>query len=99
MFEDENGNRPGDWTHRAQRKQQANTIVGKDDAPKDQQKRWYQDTFWVIFFLIVFWPVGLFCLWKTDWSIAIKIVLTIVVAVMVIIAFNLSLQVNASLQG
>lgn len=95
MFEDEDGRRPGDWTHRAQRQRQANTIVGKDDVPADQQKKWYHETFWIIFFLVVLWPVGLYCMWRSDWNTIVKVVVTIVVAIIVAIAFSMSMQVNA----
>lgn len=94
MFEDENGHRPGDWTHRAQRRAQANTIVGKDDVPTDQRRKWYQDPFWIIFFLVFFWPVGLFCLWKSNWNTIVKVVVTIVVAILVIIVFDVSAQMS-----
>ena len=56
IFKDENGNSYGDWTHRGQgrTRENANNIVTTGD-----EKKWYDQTFWIIFFLVVFWPVGL----------------------------------------
>lgn len=54
-----------------------------------QSKRWYQRSGWIIFFLIVFFPVGLYLMWKyAPWSGAAKWVITGVLAVAVIV--NLS---------
>ena len=44
MFEDENGNRPGDWMHKNQRtKESVNRIIKDPNA-----KKWYQETFWIV---------------------------------------------------
>ncbi len=47
-----NGRKTGDWQHRDH--ESANTIVRDPHA-----KKWHQQTFWIVFFLVVFWPVGI----------------------------------------
>ena len=77
IFKDENGNSYGDWTHRGQgrTRENANDIVTTGD-----EKKWYDQTFWIIFFLVVLWPVGLVLMWRgaCTWHVAVKIVVTIV---------------------
>lgn len=42
------------------------------------KKKWYQQTGWIIFLLIVFFPVGLFLMWKyTNWNKWLKIGITL----------------------
>ncbi len=53
-----------------------NTVMPK------QEKKWYQKTGWIIALLIVFFPVGLYLMWKyTDWRKNTKITLTSICAV------------------
>ena len=61
IFKDENGNSYGDWTHRGQGRTRdaANDIVTTGD-----EKKWYDQTFWIVFFLVVLWPVGLVLMWR-----------------------------------
>ena len=60
MFEDENGNRPGDWMHKNQRtKESVNRIIKDPNA-----KKWYQETFWIVVFLFLFWPAGIILAWR-----------------------------------
>ena len=70
---DEN-HRPGDWQHKAQR-EDANDLMRDPN-----EKKWHKQTFWIVFFLLIFWPVGIVLCWKSDWHIAIKIIATIYVA-------------------
>lgn len=79
--------RTGDWQNRSH--EEANTIIG---APNP--KKWYQQTFWIIGFLLVFWPVGIVLCWKSDWHVAFKILATILVAVAVFFAWNMSQAVQ-----
>lgn len=82
MFEDENGNRPGDWMHKAERaRRQTDGLVTDAD-----EKPWYQQTFWIIVFLFLFWPVGIFLTWKSSWPLAGKIAATVLVALYVAFA-------------
>ncbi len=75
MFEDENGHRPGDWTHRGQRSR-----AKADEPAKDPNgKKWYQETFWIVALLILLWPVGLVLAWRSEWPLAAKIVATALV--------------------
>ncbi len=82
MFEDENGNRPGDWMHKNQRtRESANNIVKDPHA-----KKWYQETFWIVVLLLVFWPAGIVLAWKSDWPLAAKVIVSVVVAAYAAIA-------------
>ena len=77
IFKDENGNSYGDWAHRGQgrTRENANDIVTTGD-----EKKWYDQTFWIVFFLIVLWPVGLVMMWRSAcaWNTVVKVVVTIV---------------------
>ena len=70
--------RPGDWQHRSHK--QANTILRDPDA-----KKWYEDTFWIIFFLVIFWPVGLFLMWRPQvtWSTVVKVIVTLILGCLI----------------
>lgn len=42
-------------------------------------KKWYQKTVWIIVWLFMFFPVGLFLMWKyTDWKKSVKGIITAV---------------------
>ena len=96
IFKDENGRSYGDWTHRGQgrTREQANEIVTTDD-----EKKWYEQTFWIIFFLVLFWPVGLVLMWRSDWHVAVKIAVTVVLAVMVYFSMNLYMATQQMTAG
>lgn len=47
--------------------------------------KWYQKTWVIILFLIIFWPVGLFFMWKSNWSKIAKIVITAFIAMIVFV--------------
>lgn len=69
--------RPGDWQRRDLR-QNANDIQ-RDPNPK----KWYDQTFWIVFFLIVFAPAGVVMMWRTNWNIVLKIAVTLFMIVAV----------------
>ncbi len=73
----DNGRRPGDWQHKELR-QNANDIL-KDP----NEKKWYDQTFWIVFFLVVFCPVGLVLMWRSNWHVALKVVVTLFLVVAV----------------
>lgn len=75
--------RPGDWVHKTQRKD-ANIIVGKDYS-----KKWYQDTFWIIVLLVLFWPVGIVLCWRSSWPLWAKILATVLIAFFVYFAVSM----------
>ncbi len=84
--------RPGDWLHKSQRThEQANTIVTDEGAPK-----WHKQTFWIVFFLLMFWPVGLVLLWRSTWPVPAKIIITIVLLIMVWFVFSAWSALQAS---
>ncbi len=57
-----------------------------DPGPNGPGKKWYQKTGWIILLLILFFPVGLFLMWKyTNWKKPIKGIIT---ALILIIAFS-----------
>ena len=95
IFKDENGNSYGDWTHRGQgrTRENANDIVTTGD-----EKKWYDQTFWIIFFLVVLWPVGLVLMWRgaCTWHVAVKIVVTIVLVGVVALSYQMSQAVMAA---
>ncbi len=95
IFKDENGNSYGDWTHRgAGRTRQAANDIKRDP----NEKKWYDQTFWVLFFLVIFWPVGLVLMWRSAcrWHIAVKIVVTIALVVLVGVSYQMSQAVVAA---
>ena len=81
--------RPGDWQRRDLR-QDANDLMEEPN-----QKKWYKQTFWIIFFLVIFWPVGIVLAWRSDWHIAAKIAASVFVIVAVYFSYNMSLAVQA----
>lgn len=92
---DNDERRPGDWLHKSQRTyESANTIIKEPGA-----KKWYQETFWIIFFLVLFWPVGLVLMWRSDWHIAVKIAVTVALAVMVYFSMNLYMATQQMTAG
>ncbi|MCI8452917.1 MAG: holotricin-3 [Eggerthellaceae bacterium] len=93
MANDSSGRRAGDWTHKAQRsREQANAIVKEPGG-----KRWYEDNFWIIFLLVVFWPVGLVLMWRSGWPVAAKVVVSIVIVALAVVSFSLWSAVQASM--
>lgn len=92
---DNDERRPGDWLHKSQRTyESANTIIKEPGT-----KKWYQETFWIIFFLVLFWPVGLVLMWRSDWHVAVKIAVTVVLAVMVYFSMNLYMATQQMTAG
>lgn len=82
MFEDENGNRPGDWMHRAQRSRaSANDLHEDPNEPK-----WYKQTFWIIVLIALFWPIGIVLAWRSDWPLPGKIAATVLVVLYMVLA-------------
>ena len=46
------------------------------DPTQRDDKKWHEKTGWIIFFLIVFFPIGLFLMWKSNWKKAPKIIVS-----------------------
>lgn len=59
-------------------------------TPDDPDKgKWYQKTSWIIALLILFFPVGLFLMWKyTNWKKPIKVIITALFAFVTISAMT-----------
>ncbi|MCL1797549.1 MAG: holotricin-3 [Eggerthellaceae bacterium] len=72
-WKDDDGRRIGDWQHKDLRKN-ANDLV--EDVG---QKPWYQQSFWIVIFLLVFWPVGIVLCWRSGWPLTGKLLATILV--------------------
>lgn len=73
----EENRRAGDWQRRDLRR-------NANDITRDpNEKKWYDQTFWIVFFLIVFCPVGLVLMWRTHWNIVLKIAITLFLIVAV----------------
>lgn len=50
-----------------------------------EQKKWYQKTGWIIALLILFFPIGLFLMWKyANWNKIVKIIITVLFALSLI---------------
>ncbi|MBC2888905.1 holotricin-3 [Gordonibacter massiliensis (ex Traore et al. 2017)] len=81
--------RPGDW-QRKDLRQDANDLMEEPN-----QKKWHQQTFWIIFLLLVFWPVGIVLVWRSDWHIVAKVLASAYVVVAVYVSYNMSLAVQA----
>lgn len=79
----DNERRPGDWARKEQRKN-ANIITGKDYS-----KKWYEDTFWIIVLLLLFWPVGIVLCWRSSWPLWAKLLATAVIAFVVYFAVTM----------
>ena len=47
------------------------------DPPQMDDRKWHEKTGWIIFFLIVFFPIGLFLMWKSNWKKAPKIIVSV----------------------
>ena len=69
--------RAGDWQKRDLRKN------ANDPTEEPNQKAWCKQTFWIVFFLIVFWPVGIVLCWRSSWHIVAKVLASVAVAFMV----------------
>lgn len=46
------------------------------EPPQQNNKNWHEKTGWIIFFLIIFFPIGLFLMWKSNWKKAPKIIVS-----------------------
>ena len=91
IFKDENGRSYGDWTHRDQRsREEANRIV-KDP----NEKKWYDQNFYIIMFLLLFWPVGIVLVWRSYWHVAAKVAASVFVAFCVYVVWNMNQAVMA----
>ena len=76
--------RAGDWQRRDLR-QNADDLIEEPNA-----KPWHRQTFWIVFFLVIFWPVGIVLCWKSNWHIAIKIIVTVLIAFCVYFSVTMS---------
>jgi hypothetical protein len=59
---------------------------------------WYEKTLWIIVWLIVFWPVAIYGMWKSSRAMIWKIIVTLLVAgptIMVILGALTSSSVPA----
>jgi len=72
---DEDGRRIGDWQHRDLRKRSEDETLVENSG----EKPWYMENFWIVIFLLVFAPIGLFLCWKSTWAIPVKIIATVLV--------------------
>ncbi|MCI9129438.1 MAG: holotricin-3 [Eggerthellaceae bacterium] len=68
--------------HKSQRTKEAANDLHEDP----NAKKWYQQTFWIVVLLLLFWPVGVVLMWRSDWHVAVKVIVSLVVAVYVAFA-------------
>lgn len=57
-----------------------NPHVNNTSPSNNNGKKWHEKTGWIIFFLIFFFPVGLFLMWKSNWKKTPKIIISILFA-------------------
>lgn len=57
-----------------------NSHVNNTSPSNNNGKKWHEKTGWIIFFLIFFFPVGLFLMWKSNWKKTPKIIISILFA-------------------
>jgi hypothetical protein len=51
-------------------------------------KKWYTETIWIIILVVLFFPVGLFLMWKySQWNKAVKWIVTVTIAIFVLTSF------------
>lgn len=81
--------RPGDWQRRDQRRD-ANDLVGREPSTK----KWYQRNVWIVALTLVFFPVGLVLVWRSDWHVVFKVLATLYVAVAVYFSVQMSQAVQ-----
>lgn len=81
--------RAGDW-QRKDLRQNANDLM-EDPNPK----KWHQQTSWIVFFLLVFWPVGIVLVWRSGWHVVAKVLASVYVVVAVYFSYNMFLTVQA----
>ena len=85
--------RAGDWQKRDLRKN-ANDLIEEPN-----QKAWCKQTFWIVFFLIVFWPVGIVLCWRSSWHIVAKVLASVAVAFMVYFSVTMYQATQALMAG
>lgn len=73
----------GDW-QRKDLREDANDLMRDPN-----EKPWHRQIFWIVFFLLIFWPVGIVLCWKSNWHIALKILATIFVAFSIFMSYNM----------
>ena len=76
--------RAGDWQRRDLR-QNADDLIEEPNA-----KPWHRQTFWIVFFLVIFWPVGIVLCWRNSWHIVAKVLASVAVAFMVYFSVTMS---------
>ncbi|MBO5934043.1 MAG: DUF4236 domain-containing protein [Clostridia bacterium] len=60
---------------------------GSTETMSSSNKKWYQKTGYIILLLVLFFPVGLFLMWKyTNWGKKVKIAISVIFALLFIIA-------------
>lgn len=65
------------------------TYSQPNNTEPHNDKKWYQKTGWIIAWLILFFPVGLFLMWKySDWKKAVKVIVTALFACFTIAAIT-----------
>ena len=92
----EDDRRAGDWLHRDQRRRAREE--GPLQQPSSAPAKWYDQTFWIVFFLIVLWPVGLVMMWRgaCTWHVAVKVIVTIAILGLVVVSYQMSQAVLAA---
>ncbi|MCD8316843.1 MAG: holotricin-3 [Eggerthellaceae bacterium] len=73
MANNQNVHKQGDWVHKEKRtKESANRIIRDPN-----EKKWYDQVFWIVFFLVIFWPVGVVLMFRQKWPWVVKILVCV----------------------
>ncbi|WP_251231715.1 holotricin-3 [Adlercreutzia aquisgranensis] len=88
----EDDRRAGDWLHRDQRRRAREE--GPLQQPGSAPAKWYDQTFWIVVFLVVFWPAGIVLAWRSRWPLAGKLLATLFVVACIYLALSMQAYVR-----
>ena len=66
-----------------------------EPEPRQNPKKWYDQTFWIVVLLLAFWPVGIVLVWRSYWHVAAKVAASVFVAFCVYVVWNMNQAVMA----
>ena len=56
---------------------QKDTTSNDSVKRKAKDKKWYQKSHWIIIFLIIFWPLGVYFMWRyANWKLPVRVVIS-----------------------
>ncbi len=88
--------RIGDWQHRELRSRARANSLEDASNKADRPTKWYDQPFWIILLLVVFWPVGIVLVWRSKWHLGLKIALSAVLLILIVVSYAMQ-QATAQL--